>query len=289
MPDIKIGVGQWISYIAAVITIVLAFLLLPGFTVSAAGTTLAIAICALFSVSLVALFIQEYRYSRKARYAEASGYFHKSIHALRDAWFSWRTSESDSTVKQHVTQTIKELANGFSVITGARCRACVKMIYIADEKTDAETRRFAVRTYCRSEDIPEPEPAKGVDWVDDNTDFDELMYTPSMKCYFKNNLPYPGYMNSHWTSKQMEKGEMDYRATIVFPIRKRLLGDTAGKETSYHPDQDILGFLCIDSQVKNVFNRRYDIEIGCTFSDALYILLEPLLTLNSVKPPVQEA
>jgi len=68
---------------------------------------------------------------------------------------------------------------------------------------------------------------------------------------------------------------MDYFSTIVWPIRK-VLEEDAGDVTPMMEDQDIIGFFCIDSLEKNIYNREKDVEIGHAYADALYTILKPL-------------
>ena len=107
--------------------------------------------------------------------------------------------------------------------------------------------------------------------VDENSDFEELMKAdsePDTIRFLHNNLPYTGYKNSHYESEKLQSGKMDYASTIVWPIRKKI---------EDKPD-DLLGFLCVDSKSRNVFEERYDVEIGAAYSDVLYTLLQPILT-----------
>jgi hypothetical protein len=73
-----------------------------------------------------------------------------------------------------------------------------------------------------------------------------------------------------------------YRSTIVWPIRKILRDpNTARKLGAYPFDQHILGFLCVDSALVNVFDpeqvsaNNLDFNLGAPFADTLYHVLQP--------------
>jgi len=53
---------------------------------------------------------------------------------------------------------------------------------------------------------------------------------------------------------------------MVWPIRRMQTNDGA-------LEPDVLGFLCVDSGARGVFNRRYDFEIGAAFADVLYVYI----------------
>jgi len=49
--------------------------------------------------------------------------------------------------------------------------------------------------------------------------------------------------------------------------------DAHGGE-GFHQKQDIIGYLCIDTNSRNVFRERYDMHLGGIVADALFIFLK---------------
>lgn len=261
---------QWLHIAAAVVTIVAGLLGLLGSVVSWAGSFLAVTFCILFAFTWLMLFIQERIYGRKTRYAEATIPLHKAMHYLRDAWYmTQRLGDSDENFRRQVKESLQELARAYSIVTGTSCRTCIKLAYFDDTAT--EDQRLKVKTYCRNTEAEERTHESGSDWVADNSDFEEIMkadHEPATKRFFANKLPYIGYKNSHYTAEEMQRGDMIYAATIVWPIRKKSETDTP----------DLIGFLCVDSKTPCVFDNNYDVEIGAGYADALYMLLKPVLS-----------
>lgn len=278
----RITCTQWLTLAAAIITIIVGLLtLLRLITYPWVGIILASCYCIFLAGSWILLIVQDIQYKRKARMAEANIPLHKAYHYLRNAWYSWRTGATEEPVLEIISRSLREFASAFSIITGAHCRTCIKTTYIPNELLNdvdgggsIPSRSWAAQTYCRSDDAKERCHESGHDWIDDNSDYEELMkadHEPGTRRFFCNNLPYPGYKNSHYSSSEMKEGKMAYSATIVWPIQKKL-------KDSPH---DLLGFLCIDSKTRNVFMKGYDEEIGASYADALYMFLQPVLAQNN--------
>lgn len=244
----------------------------------------------LFVVLFGLLILQTQSSSRYIRYTEALQPIHRFHHALRNAFCSDRGGDTEDTVKNHVQGALKNFSMAFSLITGTTCRSCIKILYLAEmesneDRTNAadlsatpidqrKTRSLAVKTYCRCDITDEPPKNQdSKDWVSDNSDFLDLLMEPdkttTSRCFFRNILPYPGYKNSHYSEAELKNGEMTYRSTIVWPIRKKPL--------TMDQDSGTIGFLCIDSKAKNAFCKPNDVEIGAACADALYMLLQPII------------
>lgn len=284
MPFSKIHLYNWVSFIAALITIAGAFGFLSSDTTNARWWVFAVFFMVLFVVLCGLLVWQILSSGRYARYTEALQPLHRFYHALRDAFYLQRGGNSEVAIKHHVQEALRSLSVAFSLISGTRCRVCIKILYIPEERPTevlpGRTREFlrlwAVKTYCRSDDTDEHPNSRqnDPDWVSDNSDFENLLVQPDKKstsrCYFQNALPYLGYKNSHYTESEMKNGEMAYRSTIVWPIRKKI-------PLTPDAESDILGFLCVDSAAKNAFRKSHDVEIGSACADALYMFLHLIL------------
>ena len=42
---------------------------------------------------------------------------------------------------------------------------------------------------------------------------------------------------------------------------------------------------CLDTRSRNVFNERYDVELGAAVADTLYVVLEPIITAGPADGP----
>jgi hypothetical protein len=237
-----------------------------------------------FSISLFSfVIIQEFRYSRKARYSEAMYSVHSCIHFLRDFHCDFNSICKEIDCKHALSQVITSFANAFSLVTGTHCRACIKTIEIRNKTQEQfqsindpkeRVKYLYVTTFCRdsasalgkSADDEYTHPING------NTDFLELYLDVNKRMFISNDLnSEKGYQNS---SLQANK-ELPYRSTIVWPIRKLVYKqDIEMKKGIFNQEQDIIGYLCIDSASRNVFLKRYDFEMGAIVADALFIFLK---------------
>lgn len=220
-------------------------------------------------IFFLAVFLtwREIVFSRKARYAEATRNIHACIHSIRDAYASVDSKDEDKTIDS-IGKTLRSLSEAFSLITGAHCRACIKTI-VAKTSHNNKT-EFFTETLARSNNSHinrNEEPAA----ISENTDFD-ILFTTDERYYLCNDLTKePLYRNSNWPkinterSEFIRKREYKYITTVVWPIRSEPTGDNKIPQ--------IIGFLCIDSRTRNIFDSRYDIDQGAIVADALYYLL----------------
>ncbi|MBN1478498.1 hypothetical protein JXA47_17225 [Candidatus Sumerlaeota bacterium] len=109
------------NFVAAVITIIGVPLSLINRAETAIGVTLALSVSVLLCLAWTLLIVEEFRYSRKARFAEAVGFIHQAIHELRDAWFSIQERDSADTVYKQIAASAKSISSAFSLITGVKC------------------------------------------------------------------------------------------------------------------------------------------------------------------------
>ena len=283
---------QWVNLIASVFTIIFIPLTLTLSITSDQDKTsiargLAIFLCLMTFTFLVLLIIEEFRWRRKefrwhrkARYAEAMEFFHKTNHAIRDGWWHHIAEHDASSIQEKLEVSLKEFAAGFSLITGVHCRACIKQLYLANpeaEPLERVERDLRTKTICRSEESAVSNKNEIDDWLTDNSDFLVLFREPNRKYFVGNDLVgdlSKGYKNSHWSTEDIKSGRFDYRSTFVWPIRKALpSGAEFENGSSWHPNHDVFGYLCIDTQARNVFNERYDLSVGAAVADCLYPFL----------------
>lgn len=256
-------------------------------------------------ISLGLLAWQECRYARKTKYAEGLFYIHSVVHRLRDSFVLFNNYSASDTgsrtlinkeIFDEVTKAITTFANAFSLIKSVKCRACIKLIRIDEtpkkyELLTKEEREkiLYVETWIRDSDSEinahSDEPKH---WICGNTDFYRLFSAknPKTNNYFiENNLPKRhNYKN---TSFQMYgepdgKWTLPYKSTIVWPIRRMTLRENHDSE-QLSDNQDVLGYLCIDSNVKDIFNDSYDIHFGAIVADSLFVFLRRYFVWLEVK------
>lgn len=258
-----------LNALAAICTIILAFVIWFGVKKETESIILAAFMCLALVGTWVLLIVEEFKYSRKARYAEAMAFMHGALHDLRDAWHAVSRGDSDQAVLEILTKSIKNFASAFSLTTAVHCRACIKELRWPEDVDPQDPHLGVVSTLCRSQDgPPPPKEFPPVDTVSDNSDFLVLLRQPHEQTFFSNNLlKARGYKNSHWTSEVHKRKEYPYISTVVWPIRKEIISQTDRTDRYY----DCLGFLCIDSKARNVFRKRFDKEVGAGYADALYM------------------
>jgi hypothetical protein len=224
---------------------------------------LTIWLCLLLAVALGLAFLK----SRQARLALAGPSIHNIFHKIRDAYYSITTQDTPTTVMEHLKECLASFAGMFSVLTGTPCRACIKQVLCVGRAGEHDLRSIQVTTLCRFPGTGDPPKKFEQDYVSDNTDYLALFrQVPGNYFYSNDLLNEKGYQNSHWIPEKVKEGKIDYRSTIVWPIRKILEGE----------DHHTWGFLCIDSIRPHIFVIDLDFSIGAAVADALYVLLKEM-------------
>lgn len=246
-----------------------------------------------FCISLIIyVIIQEYRFLRKARYAEAMSSIHGCVHLLRDYHFGFENIDKEVNCKKALTEVVTSFTNAFSLATGAHCRACIKTIEMRHIKEkpfqklkdiNERVKHLYISTFCRDTNTSLSPSKKSNDTcihpIISNTDFSELYLDIDNRCFFHNDLStLHNYQNS-----SMKIGELPYRSTIVWPIRRILSEQDKDTKAISNQEQDIIGFLCIDSAKKNAFRKTYDFEMGAIVADSLFVFLKSYHTFLNAK------
>jgi hypothetical protein len=235
---------------------------------------------------------------RASRYANAAKQIHEAFHHFRDAaslrilYPEHEVGSHRSRFLQDVTLGINCLAQAFSTFLRKDCRVCIKQVEapeIGGGGTLAENEVY-VADLARSGSDRVRRRRNELDLVHENTDFEEILHGDNAY-FFCNDLValYDAgrYKNSHWKKGVPDKPA--YVSTIVWPIRKVL--DTAiparlpASRSEISEWQDLLGFLCIDSKVKGVFDQGADVQLGAAVADTLYHVLAPWLSHFRLLPP----
>ncbi len=186
------------------------------------------------------------------------------MHLIRDAAFLGLVAGDDArSLLRHLSGVTDAMRDVFDITTGTSCRIVLKQLQLDEDK-------LIVFDLRRSPGKTRKEP----DGVKDNSDFESICAgtVPYFRC---DDLHQVGsdYRNSSSSSPK----ELPYRSTVVWPIRKWLDDPTDAEVLqTLVEDQDLVGFLCVDSATPAAFSDS-DVELGAAFADALYPLLRPYL------------
>jgi hypothetical protein len=236
---------------------------------------------------------QEFRYSRKAKYAEAFSY-------LRQIFYETSTKDGQhigecSEIENICRLIVNRLATAFSLITGTKCSVCIKVLVLSDDSEASP--RPKVATLCRDDTsldrergssplehwVEELENPQAIEhWVQENTDFQQIFErvgTPQ-RVFFSNYLPgLRGYQNTSFQVYGQPTAHfrgvrwpLPYRSTVVAPI---------SRVHQLQRSPTLAGYLCVDSRSRSVFNRRYDIDLITGVGDCLFDLVHRYCELAS--------
>lgn len=193
--------------------------------------------------------------------------------SLRLRRIEYEATNDDSpkvVVQDLLRHTLIELSALFETISGSPCRICIKMVY--DHVDSSGSTQRAVKAIARS-NTPRSEHRESPDLVVKNTDFSAIIFNRE-KYWFCANIHdkalVPQYSNTSDT--------LPYSSVIVWPLRTFEARST--KESDYPPKDklgDVIGFLCLDSEVINAFRKDRELLIGWWFVDTLAGVVDQLL------------
>lgn len=280
----KIRWFEWLHHFYIVVAIT--GLLASVFTTSktAKEEILLFAFAVYFLVLLVFVVFFALTNGAKARYAEALSCMHEAVHIGRNIYhkFDWAIHKSklyeNAEFRNDLVRVLTSAAQAFSITTGVKCRVCIKVIGFKNNSPDSSFKSYFVTTLARDSVSQEQSREKDANesekhLISDNTDFN-LILKRERNYFFHNNLQkLEHYENSSFKlSPEIKK----YSSTLVFPIRYVYTEEEKSYECAggLDSDQDIYGFLAIDSYSRNVFSERYDVQLGSLLADDLYSVFD---------------
>jgi hypothetical protein len=257
-----------------------------------------IALFAFFPILVILLlaYIWYREHKKLHRYAQSVFYFHLVNHIVRDYLGSLVKGEQ-KPISEALTEILDSISTCFSIISGTRCRVCVKEI---------NREQLTVSTTCR--DTGSRHSHSHVDEnngviheIERNTDFSSVWYgLPGNYRYFYSNDLIKMYREHNYENSSFlfhgkpklgprfwpfrTNWPLPYKTAIVLPIRY------IREHSNWPPNQrtykefnrdmgerapgvpDIYGFLCIDANSRNVFDTTLSPEMGAVFADILYTL-----------------
>ena len=219
---------------------------------------------------------REFFISRQLRYAFVMGDFHRISHNIRDLRLKlWDILNSNSGNRfseefflKEIISILTDMSSMFTLLTGTSCRATIKVVKKSGEKVYICTLARDEKSWSdlvHEEDKKRCEDNK--DPLEKNSDFYFLYYKygeRGKRWFFSNDLTsLSNYSNSRINGVINKKNwNLPYVSTIVWPIQGKIEGS-----------RYCLGFLCIDSPIKNVFVESSDGEVGSAVADMLFDVL----------------
>ncbi len=268
-----------IGFIGSMVTIVLG---VGRFTATASSEgTLGIVVLSFFVlILLLYAVIQEFRYSRKARYAESLAHFNNAYNQCIE---NTNGEVANESILPRLRLVCDQITSAFNMVTATKCSCCIKVLNQDPDEIKVDNPSLEVKTLVRdtnSRKLRGSEKGTVSHWLNANTDFYEIFKNIRMasgRVFFENDLP--SRQNYENTSFEIYgkpspakraflhnvtasfRWPLPYKSTIVAPIY------------SDEAPEPLVGFFCIDSSSKDVFFKRYDQEIVCSLACALYPLI----------------
>ncbi len=245
-----------------------------------------------FLLLMIFIVVREVMSGRKEKYANITEQIHYCSHISRDMPSYLNEidpSALDEKSKKHVfsvttnsiVKILDRIATIYSMITGTRCRACIKTIYRKDNKLYVRTLARDIMSYESNSNTDKERYNNNKGAIEENEDFDMLYddNTPGESYFICNNLI---KRRNYTTSSFKVYGEPDkelswydvmvckswplpYRSSIVWPIQQ--------KENRFLRFDEIgcIGFLAVDSESRGVFHKKWDPWLGAVLQTLCFI------------------
>ena len=188
---------------------------------------------------------------------------------------------------------LTSVAQGFTIARSVRCRACIKLLRKVNAgggKIEEALESIGVITFSRDaasklrrDNTDKIENTNNTHSVADNTDF-RLIAKLNRSYYLNGDInKAEDYENSSIKATAddhnggLYRKMLPYRSVLTVPIRYLHDFDEergGGKQRHKHQNQELLGFLCIDSNARHTFDARYDVQLLFSLADALYCVLD---------------
>ena len=276
----------WTHFLAEVLypTLLVIYLIGVGLHANKDDPRVFVAYVGLF-VYVLLLLIQvwylTYKYGRDSRYAGAVSSIQQAALRARDAAaYLEQCNDGDAKyevaeLKSLLTPCMDAVAQAYSIVTGTRNRACIKLF--GGVKGESEPSLDHVRTFCRDSlstkdafDVDKQE--RDLHKVRKNSSYEEILYN-GQQYFFCNDWRRLGKLYKNSSKGRYPKNqELPYKAHITLPIRspKTYAADTSNQEE----DVSTLGFLGIDTDTPDRYREPRDVELGMIIANALYVVLK---------------
>jgi hypothetical protein len=260
----------------------------------------AIAIVVLMAFLIIGWGYREYEFGRKARYAAGLRSAHAIMHSIRNSCtFQFAVYERLGSIgvgelrllqekcRNEIIHILDNIKNVFELATSVQCRATIKVFNEGDDGT------IYVNTLVRDKNSQ-------IEWEKldrkrANENNDPILDNPYFyKIAFDEEFPHPYIMVNDigaepeylTTSARAYDRAFDMDMGRV-SLRRRLLGKkptwplpykstlTYAIQQSDDPnlgigETEVVAFLAVDSPSRNVFDRRWDIDLMAALADSLF-------------------
>lgn len=233
------------------------------------------------------------------RYSETVYFQHFVNHIIRDYMTEAIAGTLDRSIDSLLNDILSAIANCFSMVTGKRCRCCLKYLHEGGEITTEKRDKVSAKDAQSLRLLREAQSHKHM--LPDNTDFHELFRAVKgrERVFFSNNLR-RDYAKGLYKNSSFEvlgkpnvfrlgglwfvtDWNLPYRSAIVLPIRRvREFNPSDGASWK------VWGFLCIDCNSTNVFDYSHCSEMGAAFADLLYAFFDCLQNIGRPFPAAIE-
>jgi hypothetical protein len=224
---------------------------------------------------------------RKEKYANITPHIHDVNHGIRDllTFMEQQIPTSVTTTgefelfqplfRNRLIDILTHIAHMFSVITGTKCRACLKTMFthqgVIYMQTLARDKRSDGINFNRDEkrrdDLMDP--------IARNSEFLRMVKIekdgPGIWHFFCNDLP----SNKNFQSTSFDAYDpgkqnptLPYGSTICCAIGQAPRPGIKGIVGGTGESTIVIGFLAVDSESRGVFRERWDVELLYSFSDA---------------------
>jgi hypothetical protein len=259
-----------------------------------------------FGVILLAAY-RQWVSIRKERYANITPVLHQIFHQIRDLNAYIKTKEpvgGNADQYQQFSDNCKIMFGGvldgvstvFRSITSTHCRASIKLTYTKNNKLYVYTLTRDQGSRQRCLRLDNERVKKDHDPLDKNIQFARLFSdSEDIWHYVCNDLTkdndfratsLTAYSPDHatkaprrWRIFSRDGWPLPYKSTITCVIRQPPF------DMNQSLPSEVLGFLAVDSESRQVFEERWDVQLMLAVADALYIPTSAFLDAqNRVRP-----
>lgn len=244
---------------------------------------LAVAVVAVFGFYYFALdMYRGARWMRKTKYSTCLAAINdgfSEIHKLI------RTKDiTRDQIRLACQKLCDKTAKAFTVITSTNCFATIK---VYSQKT--KVARLKTVTLCRDQHQTKRRKysdSKKIDhWIDENTDFSKIFNNIGAQegeYFICNRIPFRSdYRNTSFKSYREPyssdlpfigslirylRWPLPYKSTLVVPICPGIAEERI--------EDNLLGFLCVDSKSQNAFRIDHDVDLLSGIADGLYNIID---------------
>ncbi|ENM3786239.1 hypothetical protein V9N53_003583 [Vibrio cholerae] len=225
--------------------------------------------------------------NKRHRYSEAVYFIAHSSQLIKDFLRRYREGDVNKSDLDRLHEKIaNNVSNCFSLIKGKKCSVCIKTI------EDNNILRCLARDANSDARYSEQNNDFSHHTIMENTDFSSFFLSscPKIRYYLNNNLKKSWLNREYKNSSFFNVGEprvknffgysyvkgwrLAYNSTLICPIRHITSDNSVGKH--------YLGFLCLDSSSRNMFNDTIDPELLYCFANQIYLLESEILNVEKI-------